>query len=112
MDATIRLQPVATLRGRFVVSGAGTPDLSQMIVSANAVGPDAALRDGLAESALVEDGSFEIRGLLGLHRIGVSGSNREWIAEAILLEDGTNMVDATLHVRRGEGLPERHRCSD
>ena len=102
MDVTVRLQPVATLRGRFVVSGAGTPNLSQMIVSADAVGPGAALRAGLAESALVEDGTFEIRGLLGLHRIGVSGSDREWIAEALLLEDGTNMVDAPYMFEEGK----------
>ena len=101
-NATIRLQPVATLGGRFVVSGDGTPNLSEMIVSATAVGPDAALRDGLAESALVKDGSFEIRGLLGLHRIGVSGSNREWIAEAILLEDGTNVVDVPYMFEEGK----------
>ena len=111
-NATIRLQAVATLRGRFVVSGAGTPNLSQMTVSADAVGPGAALRYGLAESALVEDGAFEIKGLLGLHRISVSTSDREWIAEAILLEDGTNVVDVPLHVRRGEGVLERHRCFD
>jgi hypothetical protein len=101
-DATIRLQPVATLRGRFVVWGADTPDLSQMSVSASAVGPGAALRFGFASSAQSEDGSFEITGLLGLHRLIVSTAGQGWIAEAILLEDGTNVIDEPYMFEEGK----------
>ena len=73
-----------------------------MRVSADAVGPTAALRDGLAESALVEGGSFEIRGLLGLTGSVFPPPIREWIAEAILLEDGTNVVDVPYMFEEGK----------
>lgn len=94
--------PGATLRGRVVTeSGEALARDQKVTVSARPLDPSRnAPLIGQDNGRMKEDGTFEIAGVQGPVRIGVSGIPTGWYLRSVMHE-GKDIVDAPLDVRGG-----------
>ena len=98
----ITLTPCARIIGRFLFNGLEAPDPARSQVGMQPSGEDAHLRKGLASSmAWHADGTFEVDGILGPHRLS-AGSSGGWFAERAVLENGTDIAGAPLAFEPGK----------
>ena len=101
-ELVIKLIPCARITGKFLFNGLETPDPARSRVSMHPAGQDAELRKGLASSnGWQADGTFDVAGILGAHRLS-AGSSGSWFLERAVLEDGTDIASAPLAFEPGK----------
>jgi hypothetical protein len=99
----ISLTPCARITGRFLFNGLEAPDPARSQIGMQPTGEDADLRKGLASStAWHADGTFEVGGILGAHRLSGGSSSGAWFIERAVLENGTDIASAPLAFEPGK----------